>query len=606
MKPFDLLNRATFSLACLLAGLLLIATPALADDPVPSNETAAADESVPAEEPAPADEAADADAEITLADLGLSTETIDRLEGLAAKFNYGTPLDVMASGIVLNLPLIDDESSLESSLDDIDRAIELCGIDTDFASPPEPTGDELFDRYAEAVDDRLTGTKLDYDITLRAAVIPDEVLAAWEPEFGEDPHYWELRYLLADARASGLFDAGTIPESSEGETPQEMSDEAVEPVTTYPRPMDFLLEAERRGCASSNTLLLLYLEARNEHYDALEELTTYEGARSLTTWNTLEEMIPLRPEFSAEVLAEAMKLQAAHENREADLLEAACFRGYNEAWPYYFRGFNRLSLGEFEAGLRDLKKGNSAPVNRYPVPYPVAEIEESMLAGEPLGGPVVCGAVQLMLISYVMPNFIKMKDDCRGAMLAAELGGNIEAYDAWHHFACRLPESRETVFIQAMVSTVLVRMLREGMVDNHAAELSPGQLEALWRFNTALDVTKERLKHRGRRYDDLGNALTLGFAGGPRGIALNQYLLTAIDLHIVHDEALPVIHDMAEFSYLDMRTPAAMEKYAAVPDDLFHDHIACRRAGWIVTDFFGQVAATFNQPELATDRPQRD
>jgi len=58
------------------------------------------------------------------------------------------------------------------------------------------TGDALLDKLVSTLNDGLVQGYL--HVTPYFISLPDDVLAGWEPEFGDDPRYWMLRYQLTE------------------------------------------------------------------------------------------------------------------------------------------------------------------------------------------------------------------------------------------------------------------------------------------------------------------------------------------------------------------------------------------------------------------------
>lgn len=89
-----------------------------------------------------------------------------------------------------------------------------------------PTGDPLFDHYARAVRNRQAW-QLFAGVNGHPAALPDAQLAKWEPQFGNDPRYWELRYFCASAREAPAIAANGFGMIDEVESARAFLEEAI-------------------------------------------------------------------------------------------------------------------------------------------------------------------------------------------------------------------------------------------------------------------------------------------------------------------------------------------------------------------------------------------
>jgi hypothetical protein len=184
-----------------------------------------------------------------------------------------------------------------------------------------PSGNALFDSYARAVRDRQA-LRLFYvqstDGGLNPSSVPDSVLAAMEPQFGKDPHYWELRcWNAASANFPVLSQWGWPFDDSEGS--------------------EFLEESRRRGTASSTSLEFL---AVIRHCQAIHD----------------------------ELMGEATAAQRRGE--ELALLNEAISADPGRAWPRYRRAIRYCELGDLTAAEADLRAANAAPDTSWASLFP--------------------------------------------------------------------------------------------------------------------------------------------------------------------------------------------------------------------------------------------
>ena len=495
-------------------------------------------------------------------DLGLSADEELKLHELAEMFGESKLQYSMKELILKNLQVQQTQIVVAQDLELINDAIATVGIDTDFSAPPPPTGDELFDAYATAVDERIYAYRPRSDdefVVSECAILPDRVLDRWEGRFGDDPRYWELRYLMRS-------EAG-------GDAPVNPLADGQEPAAS----MVYLEQARSRGIATANTLLLLYEETVKANEAALDELADYEGAENAIVPSTTIELDE-SPAFTDEQLAEIVVLQHEQEAAELALLDEAVAAGPDEAWPYYMRALWYLSRGEYDLGLADLKAGNAAPVNVYPRPFPVTLIGDSLGTDQPAGGPVFCGTFQMAMVSYSMPNYIKFKERFKDADVMVKLGADLELLDALHGFACRFGDSIPNSVIQHLVGIVQVAMVRTILLETNGGELSPAQRETLDRLNGAIDMLRIKARMVNREYDYMQVFPVASLAGGPRGFPLAYYLQDALDAKHIAEEISPIMADLTEVHYPLLCMPESLLKYEVLPNELRDARRSSQRA----------------------------
>ncbi len=66
---------------------------------------------------------------------------------------------------------------------------------------------------------------------------------------------------------------------------------------------------------------------------------------------------------------------------------------------------------------------------------------------------------------YPLPNYIKVKDVFKEALLAFNLGGDLEMLNIMHRYAVRLGLKERAPIIERLVAVVLVGVLAEGILD---------------------------------------------------------------------------------------------------------------------------------------------
>lgn len=388
------------------------------------------------------------------------------------------------------------------------------------SSPPLATGDALFDRYAAALDARITawGMQPTAEITAVAA-LPDTILAGWQREFGADPRYWELRYLCAVTGA---------PETALADG--------------FSAPVDFLAQVRTRGLASANSLLLLYNELHAVH------------AAQLTP---PADTAPGAVDLSAEM--------QRYEQEELELLDAAVAAGPLEAWPYYIRGWYWLELGEQDRGLADLAAGNAAPINAFPRPWPLAYVAQSALQSAAPGGEAVCGAIALLGMRYPQDNFMLAKGLMLDTAVCGNLDGKLSRCEAWHQFGCRLAGAMPENPQYSVYGTVFILSARPRA--DLAQDLQPAQTEVLQRIMGACIKGRAIILDCAKLYPAQTEVeAALRKAASPREAA-------ASGLIFIRDEArcypplAAIFADLAQVHYPQLELPECLRQYEPMTTD---------------------------------------
>jgi hypothetical protein len=441
----------------------------------------------------------------------MSVVNRDFRRGLPAKTSTRPCFSFLIGLMLLLLPVTAGAASGDDSIDRVLAAVAESNINGTAGAPPAPTGDALFDRYAQAVDARIMSLPANSEEQSSAAILPDTDLAAWEPQFGQDPRFWELRYFCARVNGSQALAPG------------------------FSKPMDLLREAQQRGVASCNILLLLYDELRQEHNATLDAYTGNAGPA----------------------------LMHEQEQQELELLNAAVAAGPDQAWAYYTRAQYWMELGSQDLVQQDLLAGNSAAQNIFPRPWPMQLLAGAPGEKSPPGGAAVCGALWIAVIRYPLPNFIRIKDHLREAFVCENLGGAGGYLESWHQFACRYGASSPERLIQSLVGQVL-----EGMISTYAEESGFGeresQLDALLRCRGAREAMLNIVRSRQGIEPDLFklNAIFTSM-GYKRGYYAIMYANLCYEIHTT--AALqPFFTDRSQIHYPQLELPLAMLKYEAL------------------------------------------
>jgi hypothetical protein len=422
----------------------------------------------------------------------------------------------------------------DQALLDLHQALLASNIHGSPFGPPVPTGDALYDKLALAVDRQMSGARWfetgGYPLQ---PVVPDAVLAEWEPEFGADPRYWELRYFCA---ACMYLDA---PELAGFNTPSE-----------------FLVEAVRRGIATQNTILMLAVAGDAESCIAALPLLGLTPARLPGTDGSM----PSDPE-AARMRSEEQAQLALH--------NVAIAMDPQQAWAYYARADYWYGLGEQELGLADLKAGNAAPVYAYIAPWPESVVLQAPLAANPPGSAAVCGAIwqatlfcriNLHVDSSIRQRAVEQK-------AAANLGGDTESFDAWHQFACRIGTYAGLDPLQTKAAQDTVNIISNSIVETCGDGLEPEQVITCGKMRGAWDCFSQ-LRMESVLADQQAADCMQILTGMDllRGQQINQYLALCRTTKASEIKAA-VFADLSQIHYPQLNLPECMLKYPALTAD---------------------------------------
>jgi hypothetical protein len=200
------------------------------------------------------------------------------------------------------------------------------------------------------------------DLHNMQARVPLALVRSWEGQFSSDPRYWQLLSFCANGKGS----------------------------------LDILVDAKRAGHADAVTLLALrklydyaaddYVE-RRLHKQA-ENHADYEKAvadakadgreppdeEGWTTHWTKADFQQTKRE--AKELVRRLGIP-----NELSLLDAAVAAAPNWAQMYYARAGYYWERADYAHALEDLQRGNAAPKNLEPWPFPVSALQEQMEQG---------------------------------------------------------------------------------------------------------------------------------------------------------------------------------------------------------------------------------
>lgn len=467
------------------------------------------------------------------------------LRDLARLFGNDSPSwDAAGLAALFDQTVNPTDESFIKGVGDVWRALDKSNAGRDLAAPPKPTGDALFDRYALAVDVHINAwLKERYDLGL-FAVLPDEELAGWESDFGDDPRYWELRYFCASAAMGGAQAAS----AEEG-------------------PERFLETARQLGVASANTLLCLYLESHARHAKEFKPPET--GTTSSPLQSEMGSNSTLLPRNPPETESDRARVAQMEANDQADLalLNEALAKDPGSAWGYYLRAMYWFDTGEQDKGLADMKADNGAANSLYPRPFPVEAAVAGLSAEAPAGNAAVSGAILASAMLYALPDYSRIRSHLDESMFVLDRYDSRGALETWHQFACRFAGSAP----YELITTLVARSLEGKLIDfanDSIYPLDAGQQETVQRMNGWRRAVAQLYARSDDEFDFTLDGIVLGLAGLGRGVCVAFYLTKADN--VVHvSAAAPAFRDLSQVHYPALALPAAMAKYEAMtPEDL--------------------------------------
>ena len=339
-----------------------------------------------------------------------------------------------------------------------------------------PTGDALWDRYAEALLEQLPGVPADFGIdSTDAAILPDQVLTQWEDEFQSDPRYWEPRFYNKVLRDSQTSLRHWDPEMFEWTNGYTLPDSAV-----------FLIEGQERGATSPDAGMLLYqfhdwrLDYLRDNFGLADEIH--------------DDYLDL-PQFEDEVSRDER-----FDRRKRELADKLVEDYPDESWAWYQRAMRRFSDDAWEKGLNDLRAGNAAKVNRRPVCFPMSYITAH--AGDELaeGNRMVAGMVAEsfdLLFGKVFSD-IPMYQFYDTQIERIGNGSDTAELEVWHEFAKHYG-SMQSLDTGDWLGAIILPIRYAAHLEKDTPErVNPDQLAALKRLDSSarslMNEFMERLK----------------------------------------------------------------------------------------------------------------
>ncbi|MCC7477084.1 hypothetical protein IT575_01385 [bacterium] len=255
----------------------------------------------------------------------------------------------------------------------------------EWSSALSPSGDALFDAYAQALVDKYGREGFAFSVALPCFWLDDEVLRAWEARFGRDPRFWELRIFNArvieavqDEEQSAIDAEGAAGDlGAELELRRQLR---LDCLGDFPTPEQLTQDAFERGALNSELLSRAFL-------DGLAGLSAqaYADAKAI----------------AAESGVDDAALQARLDERRRrfigdcdKLLIAVRSRDPQAPWPHYMQALELFERGDMDRAWQAVDAGNMIEGRAWPgAGYPLSFVAAELADDRVPGNPAVCAAL---------------------------------------------------------------------------------------------------------------------------------------------------------------------------------------------------------------------
>lgn len=480
-----------------------------------------------------------------LAETGEDAEdfsSFEELVELSARFGKADTPETRAK---LRIALVDFEWEnweLQDALATVQVVLASSNVRDDLSAPPEPTGDELFDRLAALIDSNLEAELSEARYWGFSELVQEDVIASWEGDFGNDPRYWELRYLLANSL-----------------TPEAFGMEGWKREFYYAKAEHangMLKEAIDRGIARPVTLYLYYISLRDLHYQQMEKLLP---GPSLTTSYSQERVthIPPRPDTDPALLEQTRQLRSKQEAEQLAVLNELVDSAPQMAWAHYARAMYWLELGELGKGLANLKSGNAAMDGVIPHGFPIGVALAGLGEDHPRGN----AAVTAVLIGERKKlQMFESKDRVKESILVAMLSGDLSLANEWMHFSCRLVRDNPGLVYEWLATIVHFILINTSLQHEYSTALAPGQQAVLEHMLGAVDEAYILFRDKVLDTSSLDSLGVLLVVGGTKGEYVSNYIYMYYDYQ-TYQQATPIVNDIALIDLTTLNLPPELEKY---------------------------------------------
>ncbi|MCC7477118.1 hypothetical protein IT575_01560 [bacterium] len=326
-----------------------------------------------------------------------------------------------------------------------------------------PTQDPLFDLYARELAQHNAWTGFTDRLNYFDARVPDEVMAKWEPQFGADPRYWQLR--VWNRLYSADLGIGSVA-TQDGNLKLEIQ--------------DLLRSSGDTGIDSASTFMAYFLsqseidgEYRRDIRRASEELSN--SSVGIDAWRA-----------DRAVKDESRKLELTRQLAH-DLPE--------EAWAHYLLSMKLFERGQLESGWIELKKGNESTGTTSPfVAMPAALLLGQLGPNAELpANASVCACMLIQSERWPQPRYIDLK---RGFLAAADDAvsrrdrGDLQAL---HIFACRMGQAESLDRMPALVALIMDQKLLRAINVDLAPLMSREERRMLQRLGAKQNGARQKM-----------------------------------------------------------------------------------------------------------------
>lgn len=338
----------------------------------------------------------------------------------------------------------------------------------------QPTGDKLLDTYAKEVihreAPRLFASSYQVFTSDDPYVEPKrplpgylehEVFEGWEDNFGDDPRFWQLRYL----RTWG------------DSLPEEFRDEYGD---KYDRlKVGFVDEAIEHNAVDADLLWLKWASVRSKWVDTIEEEMQAELAEGLDA-KVLEVETP---DFKLDNLEVERRVIAKYGEEMFGLLDQMIDSSPEVSFPYYRRGIANYCAGKMDAAMADFEAGNAAPRNEMPLCFPQQPMVDNGDIAELAGNDVLYGVLMESTMMNPRQNYIVWREVAKEISEQAIINGDTQLLQEFHMFLCRTGMAKNVDTILQAVSLKCIRYLLEPWLVGEGGNLSPEKRQALLKLD---------------------------------------------------------------------------------------------------------------------------
>jgi len=318
---------------------------------------------------------------------------------------------------------------------------------------PVATGDKLLDRYLQELVNRGLVLPPPADTSQKPMLLDDSVIAVWEPEFGNDPRYWQLRFLAA--------------RDPENKTVSPVAKVAVNANYCY------LEEARRRGVADCRTLYFL--------------LTAYDMAWNGESIRSLGQRAPTYSKDPAGHLAFVKAIRREtdrlHGGETDKLLAEIHAASEPDAQALFGAAAIECERGHAEQAAADLNQCSALTNVEWALPFPFDELRRKMYRGVPVcGDKLLTGALcskEGVLAGTEIPCFIQGKSALRSLLYDALLRGDMRTLGELHNYTCRLGCASNATVMESLVAEIMTDAIATSAASTHPPPSGTSAAQAL-------------------------------------------------------------------------------------------------------------------------------